>query len=55
MNRPMPLIVLEVFLGFAVPLVWAIYELIQLRRYRDADEKARRDKEQAQRAVERTE
>lgn len=30
----MPLIVLEVFLGFGVPLAWAVWELFALRRDR---------------------
>ena len=30
----LPLIVLEVFLGFGVPLVWAVWELLALRRDR---------------------
>lgn len=38
----MPLIALEIFLGFGVPLVWATYELISLRR------EQRRDRERAE-------
>jgi len=36
-SQHLPLIVLEVFLGFGVPLVWAIHELIVLRRHRERD------------------
>jgi hypothetical protein len=37
MSGGMPLIVLEIFLGFGVPLAWAIWELVALRRYREQD------------------
>lgn len=30
-----PLIALEIALGFLVPLAWAVWQLIDLRRYRD--------------------
>jgi hypothetical protein len=33
----LPLIALEIFLGFGVPLAWAAWELISLRRERQQD------------------
>jgi hypothetical protein len=35
----LPLIALEIFLGFGVPIVWAAWELISLRREREQDTK----------------
>ncbi len=32
-----PLIALEIVLGFAVPLGWGVWQLIDLRREREAD------------------
>jgi hypothetical protein len=54
MSQGLPLIVLEVFLGFGVPLVWAIRELIELRRYRDADAQARAQKQTPEQTPEQT-
>lgn len=40
----LPLISLEIFLGFGVPLAWGIWELVSLRREqrRDAEREAQR-------------
>ncbi len=43
MDRP-PLIVLEVVLGFAVPIGWAVWELMSLRRDRKRQEREAREK-----------
>jgi len=32
-----PLITLEIVLGFGVPLAWGVWQLIDLRRYREKD------------------
>ncbi len=47
MSGGLPLIALEIFLGFGVPLAWAIWELLALRKYRERD----REHARAQRAA----
>ena len=45
----LPLIALEIFLGFGVPIAWGVWELIALRRER------RRDAQRREREGDRTE
>ena len=33
----LPLIAIEIFLGFGVPLVWGVWELISLKREKEKD------------------
>ena len=42
-----PLIALEIVLGFGAPLAWAVWQLIDLRRHRDADARDRAAREHA--------
>jgi hypothetical protein len=42
-NPGLPLIALEIFLGFGVPVAWALWELHGLRRDRIARERAQAD------------
>lgn len=37
----LPLIALEIFLGFGVPIAWGVWELIALRRERRRDAQRR--------------
>lgn len=42
-----PLIALEIVLGFGAPVAWGVWQLIELRRYRDADARERAARERA--------
>jgi hypothetical protein len=45
----LPLIVIEIFLGFGVPLAWAVWQLIELKKLKRQDEeKARQAQREAQ-------
>lgn len=47
----LPLIALEIVLGFGVPVAWGVWQLIDLRRYREADAREKAAREAAEAAT----
>jgi hypothetical protein len=42
----LPLIAIEIFLGFGVPLAWAVWQLIELKKLKRLDEEKARQVQQ---------